>query len=387
MNIKSCLLISFLLIPSLLFPQQGYDRNHLTLLFQQQQFAKAITYLKGIDTTQAALNITRWRNDLAYAYLHNEQETEAMTLYLNNHSAAPADLESNIYLAQLYTVQKKVNEALIHIHLLVNEQPTNVPFLQKAGLLYYQKNAFDSAFLYYSKAFELNPASGNLALGLANVLEQLKQMHEATNVIRNFLLTDSTHQGVISKWIEINFNNEAHDTVIKWGNILWSDSVLLINPYIRLAYSYLYQNKFKQAISVCQWMEQKNLHTLASSYCEAQAYKGLKDYTRSNLILDQCISQTIQKEANIYLQAKASNYELMKDYKTAMHYYDTAYYIFKNPVDVYLSGRLADHYLNNKTKATAMYRLYQQLKPVPENGKEQLILKYIKEYLAPQVKK
>ena len=103
--------------------------------------------------------------------------------------------------------------------------------------------------------------------------------------------------------------------------------------------------------------------------------------------MDKCISQTIQKEAGIYLKAKAVNYEQMKDYKKAMNYYDTAYYIFRNPIDVYLAGRIADHYLKDRTKASAMYRFYLKLNPVPANENEESILKYISEYLRPQVKK
>ncbi|ANH82595.1 hypothetical protein A8C56_17885 [Niabella ginsenosidivorans] len=88
--------------------------------------------------------------------------------------------------------------------------------------------------------------------------------------------------------------------------------------------------------------------------------------------------------ATTYLRAKGSNAEAVKNYKAAIALYDTSYYIFRDPLDLFLSGREYDLHLKNCARATSYYRKFLTVRPEPLNPDETRITRYIKEFLAPE---
>jgi tetratricopeptide (TPR) repeat protein len=317
----------------------------------------------------------------------NGRQTAALQQYELNYRQSPENIETNIYLGQIYTDQKKWDAALLHTLNLVRTQPSNFRFWQKAGALYLYNGDNDSALYFYNQAYHLNPKSGSIVVSLSDLLILANEKEPAEALVKQFLLQNSTDQEVIAKWMDINFSKGNYDTVIKWGIQLWRDSAILSTPYIHLAFSYLNQKNYEESISVCEWMINKKIASQAILYCEALALKALKNYTKSNQLLDECIQQTIQKQAQTYLEAKGDNYEEMKDYQQSLNYYDTAYYIFKNPIDLYFAGRIQDQFLHNKAKAANLYSRYRKLTWETNDETEKRILKYIESFLKPSAVK
>ena len=175
-------------------------------------------------------------------------------------------------------------------------------------------------------------------------------------------------------------------TVIAWGEKLWRDSSQLASPFVNLAFSYLNKQLYPKCIRLCQWLEVNNKANESVLYCEALAYSKMKLFTESNGKLDECIKLTIQENAHTYLSAKADNFEEMTSYKKAAACYDTAWYIFHKPYDLYFAGRLYDKYFKNTTKAKYYYRLFQQNKPVPKSSGESRVITYVQGYLENKLK-
>ena len=93
-------------------------------------------------------------------------------------------------------------------------------------------------------------------------------------------------------------------------------------------------------------------------YYEARAYAKMKEYRRSNDLLDICLNKAISRTAEWYYNDLGSNYEELKNYKAAITHYDTAYYLFKEPLMLYNCGRISETRLKNKAMARKYFALY-----------------------------
>ncbi|CAN5495211.1 hypothetical protein BH11BAC5_BH11BAC5_22340 [soil metagenome] len=60
----------------------------------------------------------------------------------------------------------------------------------------------------------------------------------------------------------------------------------------------------------------------------------------------------------MYYYNLALNYESLQQYAKAINQYDTAYYLFKNPVMNYNCGPIAEAHLHNLQQAPNYYRHY-----------------------------
>jgi tetratricopeptide (TPR) repeat protein len=67
-------------------------------------------------------------------------------------------------------------------------------------------------------------------------------------------------------------------------------------------------------------------------YYQAKSWAKLKDFNKSNELLKTCLGLAISDNAEMYYYNIAFNYESLKQYKKTVSNYDTAYYLFKNPV-------------------------------------------------------
>jgi len=106
------------------------------------------------------------------------------------------------------------------------------------------------------------------------------------------------------------------------------DSSLLNLPFVSLAYSYLNKEQYGECLQLCNWLDQVIVPDRLSYIVRPWAYSKTGHYVESNEKLDLCIKMSIQEDAHTYLAAKGDNFENMKNYKEAISYYDTAWYIF-----------------------------------------------------------
>lgn len=106
----------------------------------------------------------------------------------------------------------------------------------------------------------------------------------------------------------------------------------------------------------------------------------LNQFQKSNELLIQCLNKAISLNADTYLSSKADNFEALKQYKKAIAAYDTAYYLFKNPLSLYNIGRIYESGLNNKTIAYRYYSKYLK-SGKPKSKDEKRVYAYVKELM------
>jgi tetratricopeptide (TPR) repeat protein len=112
-------------------------------------------------------------------------------------------------------------------------------------------------------------------------------------------------------------------------------------------------------------------------YYAAKSYAKLGAFDTSNVLLRTCLELAISNTAEYYYNALGDNYEEMKQFKKAIAQYDTAYYLFKNPLMLYNCGRIMDGHLKNEGAAQKYYRKYLALAK-PQSMDEKKAYNYIR---------
>ncbi|MES1219229.1 MAG: CDC27 family protein [Bacteroidota bacterium] len=359
--------------------QDGYDKLKLTTYYQKQDFEGAVQYLESFSGEKGGT--PSFHKDMGYALYMNDEYKEAKPNFETVLRLEPTNLEANLYLAQIFYSMGNLDSSLYFYNVLVKLNPQQYRFWQKAGNLHYRLSNYDSSFIYYQEAYRLNNRSGRIAVDLTNLFIQKKQYNSADSLINEFLSRDTLEEEVIAKKIEISFKKSVYDTAIFWGEKLWRDSSQMIQPFISLAYSYLNKEQYNTCIQLCDWLNFKNRAGQSILYCAALAYSKTGRYTESNDKLDLCLKMSIQEDAHTYLSAKGDNFENMKNYNKAISYYDTAWYIFHKPFDLYFAGRIYDKFYKNPVKATSYYKLFQKNRNQPGNTGEKRVMDYVDDFL------
>lgn len=133
-----------------------------------------------------------------------------------------------------------------------------------------------------------------------------------------------------------------------------------LNSYLYGAIGYFYLKQYRQCVETCDFLIVHHYQTRPVLFLEAMAFKEQKRYPESLATLDECIGMALDKQANEYFDAKAFIYTILKQYNKAFHQYDTAYYIFQNPLQLYNKALLYDIQLKKPLEALKYYKRYLQ---------------------------
>ena len=359
---------------------QDLTGKSLQQYFQNQEYDKAIQLLLAAPPTGFDKS---YYLSLGYSYFMNDQMREALPVYLSVYDEDPQDVQANLYLGTIYQQIRKHENALQFYKNLTVLLPDHYKYWYYASSMFSALSERDSAFSYIQKAYNLNPKIPAVLLRYAAMLATNKEMTKATEVINTFLNTDSTNEDVIARKISYSFKESKYDEVIFWGERLLEDSAIQASAYINLAYAYLNKKQLDKCLALCDRMEMEGMKNESTTYCAALCYARKGDFAKSNLLLDECLKQNLMPEARSYFRDKADNFEKTKEYKKAIAQYDSSYYIFHDPVDLYYKARVYDAHLKNKVQASVFYKKYMAEKQKPGDRVEEQLFEYIKEYIKP----
>ena len=131
-----------------------------------------------------------------------------------------------------------------------------------------------------------------------------------------------------------------------------------LTTFTQVTLSYYNLKLYKDCIRVCDFLTEKGMAGENVFYYAAKSYAKLHEFDKSNELLQTCLELAISKTAEYYFHALGENCEEVKQFKKAITYYDTAYYLFKDPLMLYNCGRIQDEYLKNYNGAKKYYSKY-----------------------------
>ncbi|HEY6900286.1 MAG TPA: tetratricopeptide repeat protein [Puia sp.] len=337
--------------------QPAVDKARVMDFFQNQEFSEAIEYLSpAVRADSGNVQVLSWAG---YAYYMTDRLTES-----GNCFRKIVSLDSNNVSALHYLVLLELGEsagggdALGYAQHLLTLQPSRAVWWRTVGECWRRKNKGDSALPYFERAYELAPRDGKTVIGLADLYIDKKQFSRADTIVDYALLQDSTNVSLLKLRVRSAYLEEDFAAAVLPGERL----VRLQDPSVVsltwLALSYYNLQQYPECIRICEHMLKMGLELESVYYYEARAYTKLKEYDRSNELLTKALSKAIAGTAEWYFDAKADNFEALKDYKSALANSDTSYYLFKGPVTLYNCGRICESELHNLTLAKQYYRRY-----------------------------
>ena len=335
----------------------AFDKSKVGDYFQNQQFEEAIQYLA--TALRSDSNNISLLGYTGYAYYMNDNKQAAEACYQHIF-----DLDSNNIAALSYLVLLNTNEdrekAALFTRRLLGLQPAKAVWWRTMGELLRRAQQPDSAMDYLTRAHELAPTDAKTIAALADVLIDKRYYPLCDSMLDAGLERDSLNINFLRLRIRSAYQAGDYPGVLIPGErlIRINEPGAVSGSLTWLALSYYNLKKYPDCIRVCEYMLNSGLEQEAIYYYEARAWAKLKEYAKSNTLLDTCLTKAISKTADWYYYDMGENYEGLKNFKMAMASYDTAYYLFKDPTMLYNCGRIAESELKNTSLARKYYSRY-----------------------------
>lgn len=347
-----------------------YDRVAVLNFLQNQEFDEAVAYLAPIlkgDSSNAAL-----LGYAGYAYYMTDEPSAAAACYQRL-----LQLDSNNIPALHYLLLIDVNvrpaSAILYASRLVQLQKGRAAWWRMMGELWARLNERDSALVYFNRAYALAPGEVRTVAGLADLLLGSKDFGRVDSMLDAAEARDSMNVTVQKLEVRSAYLSQRFARAIVPGERLVRSDEPTVQSLTWLALSYYNLKQYPDCIRVCEHMLDMGLEDEAVYYYESRAWTKLKDYRKSDSLLETARKMAISPRAEWYFDDLGTNHESLKEYNAAVANYDSSYFLFKDPVLLYTCGRICETELHDLVKARRYYVRYLAVaRPVTEEEKKAL---------------
>jgi tetratricopeptide (TPR) repeat protein len=350
------------------------DKNIVMEFFQNMEYEDAISYLLAVERVDS-LNL-QILGYLGYAYQMNDDPGNASRYYQKMLVVDSNNVSANQYFSNLYS-NTDPEKARIYTFRLIRSNPQKAVYYRMMGDLFRRRNQKDSAFVYYDQAFRLSPRDSKNGAALADLLIDQKNFPRADSIIDDGIVKDSLSVPYLKLRVRSSYEAEAYRKVLIPGERLMRLGEGSLTTLTQVALSYYNLKLYKDCIRVCDSLVEKGMAGENVFYYAAKSHAKLLEFDKSNELLRTCLELAISKTAEYYFHALGQNFEEMKQFKKAITHYDTAYYLFKDPLMLYNCGSIQDMYLNNYNAAKKYYSKYLALAK-PQSADEKKAFEYIR---------
>jgi tetratricopeptide (TPR) repeat protein len=366
---------SFSLLETIGFGQSiGVDRNKLIDFFQNQDFEGSINYLESFEVIDSS-NI-QTLGYLAYAHYMKEDLMGADRYFQSVLRIDSNNIGAMQYLVALHR-KDDPDFAESLTRKLIFLQPGKSTNYRNLGEFLARRKEKDSALNYLNYAYNMSPRDVKNGAALAEFLLQEKGFPRADSILDAGLERDSLIISYIKLRIRSAYESKNYQLGVVPGERLLRSQDNSQASLTELIICYYNLKMYPDCIRVSEYMMENDIATESVYYYEAKAFAKLKDFSKSNDLLQVCLSIALSKSAELYYYNLGDNYESLKQYKKAIANYDSAYIIFGNPLMKYYSGRSAETGLKNQKLAQKYYGEYLR-KARPESVEEKKAYDYVK---------
>ena len=367
-----CLLLSYTTTGHL-SAQSTVDRNRVMEYLQDQQYDEAIAYLKpAIDISNV-----QHLSLLAYTYYQAGKFSDALQQYEQVLQLDSNHVTAHQYIATMNMQQEQPLSAIEHYKRIVQLRPQNASAWKQLGMAGFIGRQSDSAFVWLTKAYELNPGDARVVSRLAEEWIDRKRVGMSDTLINTYLVKDSANAVILMTGARVSYLLKDYKRTVVMGDKLKTLNVASPNAFLYIAAAAFNLNRFKDCIAVHDYLSIRQSSSENIMYYAAMSYTQLGKYQESNELLQTCIDMVKSASLDNYYTGMAINYEALKQYKPAIASLDTAYYMFHQPLKQYSIGRIYDAHLKNEAMATRYYKRYIQLYK-GESTEEKQIYDYLK---------
>jgi tetratricopeptide (TPR) repeat protein len=333
-----------------------------------QQFDETGEYV--VPVVKGDSNDARILGLAGYAYYMSDNPRAAYSCYRRILVLDSNNISALHYLV-LIRFGDDADEAIGYDQRLLQLQPARAVWWRIMGELSLRKQRPDTALAYFNQAYDLAPGDVKTVAGLAEVLTDQKNFARADRVLDSALSVDSVNPSLLKLRVRSAYLQQDYPLAILYGERVLRSGEAASQALTWLALSYYDLKQYPDCVRVCEYMLGIGLELEAVYYYEARAWAKLKNYPQSDSLLRIALSKAISKTAEWYYNDLGDNHESEKEYKQAVAHYDTAYYLFRDPIMLYTCGRICETELRNTALARKYYQRYLVLaKPVSTVEKE-----------------
>ncbi len=356
--------------------QDNIDKALLMDYFQEQQYDKVISYLEETVRPQHPNGLAL----LANAYYQSGQLLQAEKNYRRVLELDSNHIAANQNLGVMARSQKNSARAIPYFEKLLRLRPGNAAYYKQLAYACSEVvGEADTAFYYMKQAHRLNPKDVNVVTFLGSEFIDRKDYAAADSVLKTYYAFDSSQVPVSYLLIRSAYQQKKFRDVTFYGEPLITRKELHPTALMFLSVSHYALRQYDSCIRVHdEMLVMAGAAPETVKYYAALAYAGKMRYDSSNALLQQCIEMAKSKSLDSYYTALADNYEQMKQYKTAIAHYDTAYFLFHEPMRQYGIARIYDQYMQDPAKAKRFYQQF--VKNAKPEGKDAInVHNYAKE--------
>lgn len=332
------------------------DERTLMGFLENQEYAKAAGYLKVVVASNP--ENMHYLSLLGYVYYMSHQLSLAESCYGKIFNRDSANATACNYLGNINLEKGNKPRALYFFCRLVDLKPGVAAYYKQLAVLWQQLNNSQAATYYYRKSYFINPNDAGVVVGLADGWVAQKMYIRADSILDVALQKDSLQRGILEERIQSAYVQEKYEVIFPLVEKLKQMEAISMKPFFYAAAGYFLTKQYKACSAMCDFMLEKKLKTRSVLYLQAMAFEKQKQYKLSLQRLEECLADALSKDAIDYFSTKGEIYEKMKAFHTAMRQYDTAYYIFKEPVMMYKKALVYDRDLKNPTTALRYYQSY-----------------------------
>lgn len=356
--------------------QDKVDNDLLMNYLQDQQYDQVIRYMQQTVQPQHPNGLVI----LANAFYQNAQYPEAAAHYQKILDIAPDHVTAHQQLGNIAVQQHQYTAAIPHFRRLTELRPGNSNcWKQLARACTNVVGMQDSASDFMEKAYAINPLDPAVVASIAEEHLEREAFSQADSVLKKYYQADSSNVNINVLLVKSAYKMEAFGEAVRFGSKLMEQRAFAPLAYMYLAVTYYNLKQYDSCIRVNDFMAELMGETPETvKFYAALSYAELKQYDKSNALLLECITMAKSKSLDSYYTALAGNYEKMKNYRAAISNYDTAYFLFQDPMRQYGIARIYDQHMQDPQKAKRHYQLYlRSAKPETKNQTD--IHTYVKE--------
>ncbi|MGX5818321.1 tetratricopeptide repeat protein [Chitinophaga lutea] len=373
---KTSLLLFYLFSFALAHAQDVLDKSLLMDYLQEQQYNQMIRYLTETVNVRQPNGLSL----LANAYAQNGQPAKATATYERILALDTAFAPALQYLGDAAMNADQDSTAMLYFTKLHRRRPGNAAYNKQLGRAWLGLlSGADSAFFYFGEAYRLNPQDVSVAAQMGLFHIGRKNYAQADSILKAYLAVDSTQETIYRHLLTSAFSQEKYAEAAAYGERLLD--MRIAHP-VATYYTAIAYYRLKQYDS-CIQIHHKMTGLLGDAtetvkYAASLGYAGLRRYDEANGLLEECIALAKSKHLDTYYTTLAENFEQMRQFRRAIAHYDTAYFLFRNPMRQYGIARIYDQHLQDFPRAKKFYEQYFK-NANAETRAEKQIREYVKE--------
>jgi len=334
--------------------EAGIDRSVVMDYMQMQQYGDALQYILPRYDSNSVKDL----NLLAYTYYVNGQTNISRNTYQQVLHLDSSNIQALQYIALIYSNNEEFERAVDYYQKLVEINPANYYYYKQMGSIYSKLQQPDSAFANYQTAYQLNNKDARVVSALADILIDKKDYKYADSILNQYLFTDSSQLSIINVAIRSAYNQKDMKRVVSFGDVLVNLHIVSPSAFQYVAVANYYLKEYKDCIKTFEYLEYFKTAPALVKYYAALSYTELHDYDKSNELLLACIEETKSDALGNYYSALGNNFNQMKQYRTAIKQFDTAYYMNRGTYTPYAIATIYDSKMNLPKAAKRYYQLY-----------------------------